>query len=84
LTKPVTLEDLTPYHRAKVIKRAADWRMKHHHRVLQLMLTNHGRSKPEAPPTGSIIFAPEKWEAHHWHWFRTIVTEQAASIMRKT
>lgn len=69
MIKKVELGDLTPYHKRKVMERAAEWRKKNYHRVLTMIRENKTNEvKPEAP-TGSRIFDPEQWQVENWYWF---------------
>ena len=74
--KPFQLEDLTSYHRKKVLDRAFEWRRTHHPQILELLKAQHRVSLPSpkpAPPEGAVLFDPPRWEAHHWEWFSLLL-----------
>lgn len=63
----VKFEDLTAFHRRKILDRALAWRAAHNLKILELIRT--GRHVQATPPLGSNIFDPAKWDGANWIWF---------------
>ena len=63
----VKFEELTSFHKQKIIERAHTWRASHVQKVLELMRSS-GFMGP-IPPLGSNIFDPAKWDGANWIWY---------------
>jgi len=77
----VTIDQLTPYHREKIMKLAFEYRAANYARIV-VLIKNSSVEVRHHPPTGTQIFDPEKWTGHHWLWYSEILTEQVKARMR--
>jgi len=81
MTQKLTLNDLSSYHRSKILDRAHKWRMEHHKEILEKMTGKIDQQ--EEVPSGAAMFDPERWTVNNWIWFRPFVQEKAYSILRR-
>lgn len=65
------VEDLTPFHYGQIMRRAEEWRSRNRPLVFRATQDKH----PPAPPMGSNIFDPAKWDGGNWLWFYTVSAE---------
>lgn len=72
---PYTINDLTHYHRAKVMRLAGDYWKRNHLTVCEITRGYHGGLP--TPPVGTTIFYPEKWDATNWVWFTHELKKEA-------
>jgi hypothetical protein len=70
--KQPNLDDLTPYHRKKVLDKARAWRLENHKLILSMLKGHHTPHMPQ----GSGMFDPTKWTAANWIWFREFLMEE--------
>lgn len=71
LKKAVGLDQLTPFHKDKILTRARSWKISNHEKVMDLL-------RKELPvtaraPEGSKMFDPALWTAANWLWFSSDV-----------
>jgi len=79
VTHKLTINDLSSYHRSKVLERAHRWRMEHHKEILEKMT---GQNEKAEVPSGAAMFDPERWTVNNWVWFRPFVQQKVHNILR--